>query len=176
MGGVFLNRENFSIPSSVFDEYNYMMDSFIDGEPGKKCVLVFPPNLSECPNCFLDPNTRRSTDTYKPGGPEQFVDFTICPWCGGEGFRQTENTLSMRARVYYNPKDWIDVGTNIQAPDGIIQIIGYMSDLPSFQKAVAIIINSELQGHEIWKYKKEGEAVPWGFTQRYFVQFWRRIE
>lgn len=176
MGGVFSNRDNLIIPDAVFQEYNYTMDAFIDGVPGKSCLLIYPATKIECPNCFLDPNTDRSTNVYKNGGPQSFINFTICPLCGGEGYRTNPNTESIRLRVYYNPKDFLNTGTTITAPDGTIQIIGYMTDYPKVQKSIALSVNSELNGAEIWKYKKQGEAVPWGFNQRYFVQLWSRIK
>mgnify|MGYP001617715808 FL=1 len=138
MGGIFANRDNLVIPDSVFDEYNWGMDAFIDGPPGKTCLLVYPQKREPCINCISSSETGRSADLYNGTGPESFPDFTICPYCFGEGFKSVSPTESIRLRFYQDPKNWVNTGTSFQAVDGLAQIIGYMSDFSKVQRAVLL--------------------------------------
>jgi hypothetical protein len=175
MGGIFSNRDNLVIPDSVFDEYNWGMDAFLDGPPGKQCLLIYPQKKEECPNCYSSQETGRSTDIWKISGPQQFDNFTICPLCNGIGYLSTAPTESIRLRFYQNVKDWINTGTSFQAVDGLAQIIGYMTDFSKVQRAVSIIINSDLQAIEKWEFRKYGAGISHGLNNRYFAQLIQRI-
>jgi hypothetical protein len=176
MGGIFQNRDNYLIPSEVFQEFNYLVDSLIDSATGKICTLVYPQKREECFNCYSSQETGRSIDIYKPGGLESFPNFSICPVCFGEGFKSVSPTEEIRLRVYFSPKDFLATGTTFQVADGIIQVIGYMTDLPKINRAVSIIISSDLQQINKWSYKKEGELIQHGLDgSRYFIGLLRRI-
>ena len=60
MAGKFPSRGSFTYPSTLIDEYEWIMDSFIDGELGAECTLIYPPKYDECTNCHLDLSTGRS--------------------------------------------------------------------------------------------------------------------
>ena len=165
---------DFSIPSGVIDSHEWASDAIIDSL-GKNCKLVYPAKVTECNNCYYDPRTRRSTGIYKSGGPISFPNNTTCPACGGAGRSTVETTESIKLRVYWNPKDWQTFAGTIQNPEGVAQVIGYMSDLPKVERSVEVIINSDVESTKEYRCVKEGEAVPWGFRQdRYFLQFYRR--
>lgn len=166
---------DFSIPSDVLDKHEWVSDFFIDSL-GKDCTLVYPPKVSRCPNCYIDPRTGRSNNRYKAGGPRSFPNGTICPWCGGAGKSQKEATENVKLRIYWSPKEWKDLGVDIDSSDGMAQVIGYMTDLPKIEKAQYIILNKEVQGYTRFSCQRFGEATPWGFRQnRYFIQFVKRI-
>jgi len=166
---------NFTIPDSVIDAHEWVSDAFIDSL-GKTCILVYPPKITECPNCYYDPRSGRSSGVYRSGGPVSFANNTTCPWCGGEGRSSDNVTEDIKLRIYWTPKEWQNIGVPIDAADEMAQIIGYMSDLPKVEKATEIILNKDVQGIKQYRCQREGEAVPWGFRQtRYFVQFVKRI-
>lgn len=177
MANKFPERGDFDIPSELIDEHEWMADELIDNPSiSSLCTLVYPPTQTVCPNCYFDPTTGRSSGVYKSGGPKEFQDFSICPWCGGEGKGSLPNTANIRMRVYWRPQDWINIGANIQVPASTVQVIGYMSDLPELEKALTIIVNADVSWIRQWECQRMGEAVPHGFRKnRYFIQFLERV-
>jgi len=175
MSGKFPYRGDFSFPSSLIDDFEWIMDSFIDGSIGADCLLIYPPNYNECENCHLDITTGRSNNIYKIGGPISFENHTLCPICNGEGRLTVNISDSIRLRIYTNPKDWQNVGFNVNYPEGSAQIIGYWTDFPKIQRAKFIMVNSDLSGFKEWKYIMASEALPWGLRgSRYFAAMIKR--
>ncbi len=170
----FPERGNFSIPSSLIDEHEWMADSLID-DLGKVCTILYPYKDVECPNCFLDPRTKRSNSIFKSSGPKPFTNFTQCPWCYGEGHLETRAEGSVTLRLYWDPKDWVG-GITVENPTGVVQSIGYMSDLNDVEQADKILLNDSQAGIKRWECERMGEAQPWGFrANRYFIQMWERV-
>lgn len=131
-----------NIPDSVWALYRETADDFINLNFGEDCVLVYPPLQTECPNCVVDLIGKKSASIYKSGGPEPFTNGMICPICNGEGFHNEEPTETIKLRVYWSPKDWVKTGTTLAIPDGSIQVIGFLYDLPKvMQSAYIKIVN-----------------------------------
>ena len=163
-----------NIPDSLFNKYNDVVDVMIS-RFGVKCTLVYPPKRERCGNCITQTMGRRSANVYRPGGPVPFSRGMICPLCGGNGFRDIENTEEITLRVYWRMKDWIDVGFQVDVQDGFIQTIGYMSDLPKINKAKEIIVNKDIQKYETLRFSRASEGFPQGFKQnRFVVCHWKR--
>jgi hypothetical protein len=163
-----------TIPSGVFTKYNELGDAMISNF-GVRCNLIYPEKRIECTNCTLIGFGGRSTSIYKAGGPLAFTTGMVCPLCEGGGFKTTENTEKIRLRVYWNRKDWVDVGFQVDVPDNVIQTVGYMTDLPKIEKAKALSVHETIAGYGTMKFTREGESYPHGFKQdRYVVTFWRR--
>ena len=174
-----------SIPQAVFDKYNEFADDFINSNFGVRCNLIYPFKKIQCPNCVMS-SFRGGTNVYRTGGPLPFT-FGPCPLCAGEGFQREEATPEViKLRVYYRPKDWVKVSfptlhgeqgdVPFQIPDGTIQVIGFMSDLPKVERADKIQVNIDQDGYKRWTYQRLGEALPHGFKQdRYFICFLKRV-
>lgn len=176
MAGKFPLRGDFSIPSEIFDEHEWIVDSLLDGETGQSVVLYYPPKPTQCDNCIIDIDTGRSANIYNGTGPVPFDNHTKCPRCGGLGRGESEPTDNINLRIYWNPRDWIDIGVKFKPGDSIAMTIGYMSDLPKLEKAASILLNADVQGIRRWKCERAGEAVPHGFRQdRYFIQYVKRV-
>ena len=168
------SKGNFSIPSDLIDQHEWMADALID-DLGKVCTILFPPKDEECPNCFLDRRTGRSNNFYKSGGPQEFTNNTQCPWCAGEGRFAIRTTKPVTLRLYWSPKDWV-VDIPVENPQGVVQTIGYMTDLNDVEQAEKILVNSAEDGVKRWECERMGEAQPWGFrNNRYFVQMLKRV-
>ncbi len=163
-----------TIPSGIFTKYNEFGDAMISNF-GVRCTLVYPEKRVECTNCSPVTFGGRSTSIYKTGGPVPFSTGMICPLCEGKGFHITENTEKIRLRVYWNRKQWVDVGFNADIPDNVIQTIGYMTDLPKIEKAKTLSVHETIAGYGTMEFTREGESYPHGFKQdRYVITFWRR--
>ncbi len=163
-----------TIPSGVFTKYNELGDAMISNF-GVRCTLVYPEKRDECTNCTLVGFGGRSTSIYKAGGPLAFTNGMVCPLCEGRGFKITENTEKIRLRVYWNRKDWVDVGFQVDVPDNIIQTIGYMTDMPKIDKSKNLIVHETISGYGTMRFTRQGDSYPHGFKQdRYVVTFWSR--
>lgn len=178
MANRFSNRSDYSIPTELIDEHEWMSDYFIDGDTGVDCTLIYPPSDSECPNCLYDPGMGRSANIYKIGGPYSFTNHTICPYCGGVGKFSTPVTYDIRLRVYWGSseinaamKQFALMGEQkfVSRPAGLLFVIGYMDDLNKFVNADAVLINTTVDKIDI-RCARASEPIPWGFRKnRYFA-------
>jgi len=176
MAGVFPARGDFTLPAGILDEHEWLSDFLLDGETGHTCTIYYPPKPTECDNCIFDPTTGRSSNIYKTGGPIPFQNHTICPRCGGAGRSTIRTTEDVKLRIYWQPKDWIDIGVKFDVAYGVAMTIGYMTDLPKIERAEKILLNTNILEMRRWFCKRAGEAVPHGFRQkRYFIQYVERI-
>lgn len=160
---------NVDIPDSLFALYNEFADDFITKNFGVNCKLVYPAIREECSNCVLDVFGQRSSNIYKAGGPIPFTD-GLCPYCEGVGYKEIETTETLKLRVNWSKKQFIKIATLTTVPDGAVQIIGFLSDLPKIQRSSYIILNSDQNDNYTWAYILYSEPMPHGFKQnRYFV-------
>jgi len=158
-----------NIPNEVWSLYNSFADDFINLNFGEDCMLVYPSLSSECPNCLPDNIGKKSSNIYKTGGPEPFDNGMICPHCNGEGFYHTEPTETIKLRIYWSPKDWVKTGTTLSIPDGSVQIIGFLSDLPKVMQASHIKLVSKNDGIMTNTFVRIQEPFYHGFKKnRYF--------
>ena len=143
--------------------------------------MVYPEKKENCPNCYLDTmGTRtRSVSLYRPGGPASFERGMPCPLCDGKGYKIIETTEEISLRIYWERKSWVDVGIPLDFPQGSIQTIANMEDLPKIDKAKYLMPTEygNLASHHTMKFTKSGASFPQGFKQnptKYAVTFWER--
>jgi len=159
------------IPNSVFDKLNEAILLF-----NRTCTLVYPEKQERCSNCFTNTIGGRSVNSYRSGGPIAFNRGTLCPLCGGKGVKLVESTASIELRVYYNRRDFIDVGFEADVPNNIIQTVGLMSDYAKITKAKELLV--PVGAYNQGRYKRLSEPFPQGFKQnptQYIVIFWERV-
>lgn len=164
-----------SIPDALFTKYKNTADDFIMLNFGVNCRLIYPARRILCANCVFDSIGQKSANRYKHGGPAPF-NFGYCPVCGGEGYKEDEEFDSIKMRVYMRSEDFQGGIQGAHAPDADAQVIGFMYDLPKFDRANEIILNTDQENYKTWKFSKSGEAVPHGFKRdRYFMAFLKRV-
>jgi hypothetical protein len=140
-----------SIPSGAFTSYNEAVTLFT-----RPATLVYPEKKEQCPNCYLDTMGTRTRSV------------TI--------YRDEEVSL----RIYYDRKSWVQIGVPINIPDGAIQTICDMTDLPKIEKCKHMIPQYDgIQNYDNnARYERDGPSYPQGFKQnptKYAVTFWNRI-
>jgi hypothetical protein len=160
-----------SVPSGIFSIYNEAVDNIW----AKSVTFVYPETTEECPNCHF--NGMKSNGVYKSGGPYPFDDGSLCPYCNGEGLKLTEATDTTTARIYYNRRDWTDVGFPVNIQNADAQIVFKMTDLPKVQKAKYIIPEyyEGIESYQNQRLTRVGDYYPQGFTQnpvKYVITFW----
>tara|TARA_Y100001963_G_scaffold159941_1_gene266348 strand:+ start:234 stop:725 length:492 start_codon:yes stop_codon:yes gene_type:complete len=159
------------LPSSVFTKLNEAILLF-----NRTCTLVYPPKKEKCPNCYQNNIGGRSVNLYRSGGPMPFARGSKCSYCNGDGFRNSEVTESVELRVYYESRNFVDVGFNVDVPDNVIQTIGYMDDYDKLTKANELLV--DIGTHNKARYKRISEPYNQGFKQnptQYIVLFWQRV-
>ena len=164
------------IPSGVFNIYNEAIGLF-----SRVATLIYPEKKEQCPNCYLDTmGTRtRSISRYRSGGPYPFTDGMPCPSCGGAGYKAIETTEDIDIRIYWDRKNWLDVGIAADIPDGAIQTICKMTDLPKVERAKYLQPKEygNISSYHTMKFERSGASFPQGFKQnpvKYAVTFWTR--
>jgi len=165
-----------NIPSSVFDTYNEAVLLFT-----RTATLIYPEFKEDCPNCIMsNMGTRnRSISIYQAGGPYPFDRGMPCPYCGGKGYKAVESSDDITLRIYWDRKNWVKTGAEVNIPNGGIQTIAYMTDLDKIEKCKYMI--PKYDGIENYdpnaKFEKTGMSFPQGFKQnntKYVVTFWTR--
>lgn len=168
-----------SIPDGLWAKYYEAADFFLDDDHiGRRCKVVYPPKRIECVNCTTGMVGSSVANFYKHGGPAPF-QFGSCPVCGGSGFSEQESTDTLRLRIYWTKKDmariapYVDAGT-LKVADGVVLVIGYMSDLTKLKQAAEVILIDE-QTHEDFRFQLYSEPYPHGFGKnRYFAAYLKR--
>lgn len=168
------HRGDFTVADGLLDDAEWSSDLFIDSI-GSNCKVVYPAVDSECYNCKIDPITGRSADIYKTGGPIPFPNFTICPVCQSQGRLTSESTETIKLRVYWDSRHWIQTESFVTG-DGYGQIIGYMTDVVKLRRAKEILLYSDMRDVTEIRCRLAGEIVPYGFRKnRYFLAFVKRL-
>jgi hypothetical protein len=155
-----------SIPEKAFTKYKEFVDEMITSF-GVSCDVVYTHQVEVISESVPTVKQRRSLNIQNRNEPAGFSR-------GTSTFKTVENTDTIKMRVYRSKKDFIKIG-QIDVPDGAIQTISYLSDLPKLNRAVALITDTHLAGHETYRYVKIGEPAPHGLQHsRYIVCLWKR--
>jgi hypothetical protein len=155
-----------SIPSGVFTKYKEFADEMI-ASFGVNCDLIYTHQVEVITESVPTVKQRRSLNIQNRNDSAGFSR-------GTSTFKTTEASDTIKMRVYRNKKDFIKIG-QIDVPDGAIQTISYLSDLTKVNRAIALVTDTELAGHDTFRYTRLGEPVPHGFKHdRYIVCFWKK--
>jgi len=157
-----------NVPQSVFDKYFDVIDSTFNIF-GVTCQLV---SIQKVEKIVYNPNNNipdRNTinDHRRGGGDRNRGTVTIV---------ETEVLTDIKLKVYWDSKQWIGVTKDMVVPDGTIQTIGMMSDLPDVLKAKELIVHEGIKEYKEMRFQRQGEHIPMGLKQdRYFACFWKRV-
>lgn len=146
-------------------------------ELGKNCTLVYPPKYAACVNCVFDPIGNKSSNRWVTGGPVPFPEGSICPFCGGNGKRADEVTVTIKMLVRAESSQfWVKAPAGFQVPTGSIQTKGFLTDVQKVLTAREMIVQPELQTIIRYRYTLVGEPLDVGniIQGRYFVALWQR--
>lgn len=157
-----------NVPQSVFDKYFDVIDSTFNIF-GVMCQLV---SIQKVEKIVYNPNNNipdRNTinDHRRGGGDRNRGTVTIV---------ETEVLTDIKLKVYWDSKQWVGVTKNMVVPDGTIQTIGMMTDLPDILKAKELIVHKDIKDYKEMRFQRQGEHIPLGLKQnRYFACFWKRV-
>ena len=157
-----------NVPQSVFDKYFDVIDSTFNIF-GVMCQLVSIQKVEKIvdnPNNNI-PDRNTINDHRRGGGDRNRGTVTIV---------ETEVLTDIKLKVYWDAKQWIGVTKDMVVPDGTIQTIGMMSDLPDVLKAKELIVHKGIKDYKEMRFQRQGEHIPMGLKQdRYFACFWKRV-
>lgn len=127
-------------------------------------------------NCVYDPIGRKSSNRYLNGGPLPFPFGRLCPLCNGAGQRPVVSTEDVDLIVVYDPRDFIQFNTTVDAPNGLIQTMSKIELMPKLQAAKSIKVSKDIEGYFNRTYERVQEPMPCGFGNAAFaVCTWKRI-
>ena len=164
----------YSISNDLITDFQTAVGDLID-QLGKDCKLFYPPKTVSCSNCAFDSIGRKSANRYLHGGPIPFPDGAMCPMCNGAGLHAKEISDTITLLLYWSPKEWVDIGIQVAVPDGVVQTKGRIADLPKIKRANYILLHSDMEGYQHYRYQLMGEPVPQGLKQtKFFIAMWKR--
>lgn len=156
-----------NVPESVFDKYFEVIDSTFDIF-GIDCQLVLTDTVEEIvyiPNNNIPERNSINAHINRKGDYER----------SNKIIKEVEVLQNIRLKVYWNPKEFINVAST-QVPDNMIQTIGMMTDLPIVLKSKGLIVHDKIKDIKEMKFERVGEHIPMGLRQtRYFSCLWRRV-
>lgn len=158
----------FTIPNEVFTIYREVVDELLTNiNTSNSCTVYYPPLKTECSNCTTGFFGGISKNVYRHGGPAPFEG--MCPLCGGNSYLETENTDTLRLRIYWSKKDWLKIGAG-DIPQADVMVIGWMADLPKIERMneIQLVSDQNVSG----RYRLSSKPRPWGFGKdKYFISF-----
>ena len=131
-------------------------------------------NLSECPNCIYDSILKQSANIYKTGGPINFPNGSICPYCRGSGQAGSAQSVTINMAILWDYKSWIIKPINLENPTGFIQTICHKNyRTPILQAQDMTVLNTD-QNAPI--FVLDAEPTPAGLgDQNYIITQWKKI-
>jgi hypothetical protein len=170
-----------SIFSGIID--STLRDIYNDGEIemwrglGQPCTLIFPAIRTVCANCNNSIIGNLPGNVLQDGMPVP-VFAQSCPNCGGQGFRESIATESIKMQINVDAKSFLSIFQKIiiEAPQDFIETKARLEDLPSIMKCSEAILNTTLSGYKEYRCTRASEAVQSGMFQNKFCHIlWRRI-
>lgn len=157
-----------NVPQSVFDKYFDVIDSTFDIF-GVTCQLV---SIEKKEEIVYNPNNnipnRNTINNNKRGGG----DYDI----GNKTIREIETISDIKLKVYWDAKQFIGISDRIKVPDGAIQTISFMSDMPKLVRAKQLIVHKDIKDLKEMRFERIGEPIPMGLKQdRYCSCLWKRV-
>ena len=158
-----------NVPQSVFDKYYDVIDSTFDIF-GVMCQLVSIDKIETITyNVNNNLPNRNSVNAHRQVGGGGYDRGTVT-------VKEVETLTDIKLKVYWDSKQWTGLTGNLVIPDGAIQTIGFMTDLPAVLKAKALIVHKDIKDYKEMRFERVGEHIPLGLKQnRYFACFWKRI-
>jgi hypothetical protein len=165
----------FEITPAIREVARKAFDDLID-QLSKTCRLYYPPIMEPCSNCLPDPIGKKSANRWLDGGPAPFPLGSVCPMCGGEGYRANQLYDDVQLLVSENAKKFYFFG-KIEIPDGSIETKFYIHDLPKVVKCDYMLLDLPNSQSLRKTYRLVGEpAIPGNIIQgRYVIALWQRI-
>ena len=155
-----------NVPQSVFDKYFDVIDSTFDIF-GVTCQLVSIDEVVVNSNPDNNIPTINSINDHRRNGGDRNRD--------GKTIRKVEILTDIKLKVYWDAKQWVNVGGDLVVPQGSIQTIGFMSDLEKILRAKELIVHKGIKNIKEMRFTRHGEHIPMGLKQdRYFACFWER--
>lgn len=158
--------------------YNNMIDELMRANSlSLPCKLIYEGSkFIECINCHIDPISHKSSNLYKSGGPINFSNGQICPYCNGAGGNYQENTEILNMMVLFDYKYWINFNSKIHSPEGLVQTISKFNDLPKIKNCNRLVIDTNTQNYTESFYQRNSEPQPCGLgNNSYIFTYWKKI-
>jgi hypothetical protein len=155
----------FTIPSELFTIYAEYADAMlVTSGFGVTCKLVYTDKITTTSQPVSDIGKRLSMNPSSNGGFNH----------NGDNFKMVEVTEDIVMRVYWSQAEFKKF-SNIQIPEGGVMCISRYADLPSINKAKALIINTGKTGNVEWRFEKSAEPTIHGLDNNYLMSYWKRI-
>lgn len=155
-----------------------LVDSSLGGL-GKTCLLIYPPRLTPCSNCVIDPVSGRSSNFPRNGCGQPFLPGQACPLCGGKGTVETEMSESIVMGCNWEPKKFVTPlpMINVRLPFSYLETKFYLVDMPKVLKAAYLIFQVTEAPYGKQKFKLASEPGDRSniIQNRYAYAVWERI-
>ncbi len=161
---------SFNIPDEVFNTYNEAVDYMIDDAFGVICQMI---SIEQVETIISNPETNNVPEVNSINAHrKRNKDYDR----GEVTVTEKEVLTEVKLRCYYERRDWVKLkDSNVVVPDGDLQTIGYITDLPIIKRSKGMISHKGIKDYQEQRYTRVGDPIPWGFKKnRYVVCYWKR--
>ena len=166
------------INSDLKDLFNDAIKALLEDSGATiPCTLYYGITKWEsCTNCLYDPIGRKSSNRYQNGGPVPFPFGGVCPTCNGIGRRPLIQTETIYLAVIFDYKQFLNMSTPVNNPDGMIQTLGKKESTPRIKRAKEIQVATDIAAYADHRFQRMSEPEPVGFGNSEFVICnWKRV-
>ena len=159
------------ITSDMKKLFNDAIDSLLEDT-----ALTIPCTVSygitrweNCSNWIYDP-------IGKNGGSVPFPMGGICPLCNSAGKKPMISTENIYLGVIFNYKDFLQMSTPVNNPEGLIQTIGKKEVTPQIKRAKELQVATDISAYSNHRFQRASEPEPIGWGDSEFVLCtWKRV-
>lgn len=162
--------------------FTNMIDSVLENTAlTLPCRFVYgDTKATECPNCYYDAATKKSSNRYKVAGPITFVDGQICPYCHGVGKIYNSATVDdIYLAVIWDSRSWIPMTglDKVEIENNMVQTLSRLdTTYANILRAKHIIVDTNVENYMTNRYEKVGSPEPCGFGEStYCLSMWRQV-
>lgn len=163
------------IPQYILDLYDTTTTDFNNSNFGVNCKLFYGTSKTICSNCVFNEALGVSTNIYLTGGPIPFNE-GVCPFCFGNGFKESQASEIIKLRVYFDRKAFVKIEVPINVVDGVIQTIGSIETMNKCKRCNYMIVNSDLEIYNEYKFILASDLYPFGLTKKECIAYWNRTQ
>lgn len=129
---------------------------------------------TQCPNCIIDPISGKSSGRYKVGGDINFPYGQLCPVCNGVGFLYNSRECTIDLLVIYDYRKFLSFNTNVNIPDGAIEVVAKFENLANLQSANTLIVDTSAGYIPNNTYEPLSQPQPIGLGgSDYLFMYWK---
>lgn len=164
------------VNSTLKETYHNMIDSLLEDDAATvSCRLIYQGGkFEDCPDCTSPhPIGNLGGNPYFGGNTGIFPTTSNCVTCNGSQKIPVETTEDIKMIVIMDFRRFVYFGA--QHPAAMAQTFSDISLLPKLKNCSSIILNTENESYNRYRFVRDGEPEPVGLgNPKHIYTFWKK--